>query len=194
MRAFAISLDAAYRPRRALVSWFLAIVVVSCIVSAAGIAASANAYTYGSTTWYIKDDDGNYAYRNVNFDWCCWSGPFAAIQRLGFGARIVGPYAFYSWLMAYEPNADGGGPFHRSSQEFDPEFAMDSNNGWVTKSLSYWADMRLDNVGDTGYVYGATCGFGPYCIDFYDAFWYGAVMQAGLTRPNTYAFLAGHWQ
>jgi len=132
-----------------------AAVVVGIMVFVATIplwgARQSSAYSWSSFQYYLKNNNGqsHYAYRTLQFQWCCWynNNIRAAISSISFSARIpsVG-WAYYGWYMETEPFALIGW-IDRSSGTYEPDFAMDSNNGWVSRQQTAWGDTAaLDDL------------------------------------------------
>ena len=74
-------------------------VLVAAVFGIAAFSASAGAYSYASGQYYVRDTNGNYAYRTVSFQWGAWQGHLTALQSVTTSSRIIGPYAYYGWNL-----------------------------------------------------------------------------------------------
>lgn len=172
-------------------------VVAICFFSVGGLLArheKAEAYTWTSLQYYLRTQDNHYGYRTTSFDFASWqpaqfpqTGAVVAIQRIGLSARISSAsYTYYGWNMMFEKSWIGA-PFDqqidRGSPGYEPGFAMDWNNGWVTRNQYSWGDAW--HTGGTApddpiFVYAFTCHLSTYCGSWAIAITQGTEISAAL--------------
>ena len=163
-----------------------------------GDSEDADAATWTSAQWYVKDIDGHYAYRVTSFDFCCWQGQYVAIQRIGLSARITSPlYSYNGWNMAYEKTILAppfGTPVYRSNSQYEPSFFMNSSSGWQTRNQHWWGDAVVNSWYPVAMVYGFTCHDENDCAEFYLSYGRASKVVGGLTLNASTGHLVDYAQ
>lgn len=174
------------------------VVVLAAAILVGVLATSARdseAYSWYSNQYYLADYNHNaYAYRTTSFDWQGWQGPYVAITRIGFGARISGVgYSMYGWMMAFEPTIDGMGQFTRFSGNVDPNFAMDINNGWVTRNQYNLADSYGQSPTRPTTAWAFTCHDANECAPLTTAINFSMSIGGSVAYQGTTGYLSTQW-
>lgn len=171
------------------------IILLATILAAAGFLyfrpVEARAYSWSSNTYYLRNNHGtyNYSYRTTQFGWQGWSGDLVAITQLSFSARIPSTgWGYYGWNMGAYPSWYGGW-VTRTSSSIEPGFAMDVNNGWVSRSQSSIGDLRVA-AGGKGEAFTFLCeNSNDRAVN--TTAWYGAYVGGAMDHNATSGYFNG---
>jgi len=171
------------------------LILLAAILATAGFLYAhpdkSRAYSWSSASYYLKNyGSSHYAYRTTQFVWQNWSGNDVAIPQISFSARIpsVG-WAYYGWNMMAYPAWTGGYTWQSSYQE-EPGFAMDINNGWVSRVAYSFGDLYVPSGGQ-GAAYTFLCEVSTQCGNDTYPFWYGAMVAGAMYHNATSGFFLG---
>ena len=161
---------------------------------------TSHAYSWSSDTYYLENHNhggggtGHYSYRTTQFSWLSWSGNLVPLSQVSFSARIPSTgWAYFGWNMAGYPSASSGGYAIRSSVDLEPSFAMDINNGWVSRVQYSFGDLLVASGGE-GQVSTFLCESSYDCVSNASdslPFWYGAMVQGKIYHNGTTGFFSG---
>lgn len=150
-----------------------------------------SAYSWSSSTYYLRNNHGtyNYSYRSTQFMWQAWNGYLVAIPQISFSARIPSSgWAYYGWRLGAYPAWFGGWTDKASSTE-EPTFAMDVNNGWVSRSRTAFGDLFVQ-PGGYGEAFTFLCENANDCATNTTA-WYGAYVGGAMNYQATTGYFNG---
>ncbi|MBI2766287.1 MAG: hypothetical protein HYX53_10305 [Chloroflexi bacterium] len=153
---------------------------------------NSKAYSWSSGQYYLKNNgSSNYAYRTTQFIWQGWSNNLVVLAQVSFSARIPSTgWAYYGWAMMGEPSWSNNFPrIWQWSNEFERGFAMDSNNGWVSRSRPFFNDLSVP-PGYSAYAYTFLCENANYCGGEVLP-WSGAMVSGGFYHDATTGYQAG---
>ena len=153
---------------------------------------TADAYSYTTFQVYVRDDDSNYGYRQMTFQFGNWYGSLTALQTISSSARIVGPYAYSGWSIGGGPSWIGADfPVVKSNSDEDPYYYQDSSHSWVTVYEAGFSDLK--DLGTGVRVWSVRCGNENYCASWPLALAFGATVRAETAQGYTYAWMDAIW-